>query len=257
MMVFMADNTDEQKKRINLPSHQLPNRSLTRDEIHAASCMVPEDDGRLNRINEEFRRGFAFIKQYPRTVAFFGSARIPEDHEYYQKARRLAFRVSKELGFSVLTGGGPGIMEAANRGANEAGGDSLGLNIDLPREQVENPFVKDSVEFYYFFSRKVTLSFSSNAYLVFPGGFGTMDEFLEILTLVQTHKIPQVPLVLVGNDFWRPLDMYFKNTLVMEYGTISAEDTQLYTITDDEEKVMEILRNTPLKDTTPKPHTDE
>lgn len=248
----MNENTDDQKKKINKPSHELPKHHLTVDELHTAACPIHDDDGRLSRISEEFRRGLAFIKQYPRSIAFFGSARLPQDHEYCQKAKNLAYRVSKELGFSIVTGGGPGIMEAANHGALEAGGDSLGLNIDLPREQVENPYVKDSVEFYYFFSRKVALSFSSNAYVIFPGGFGTMDEFMEILTLVQTHKIPPVPIVLVGEEFWRPLDMYFKNTLLMEYNTINPDDTQLYTITEDEDKIIEILRSAPIKDTSPR-----
>lgn len=239
------------KKKINLPSYKIKNPKFTVEQLHAASCKIPEDDGRINVINEEFRKGLAFIKQYPKSVTFFGSARFDSEHDCYKKAYNLAYRISKELGFSIVTGGGPGVMEAANKGAYDAGGDSLGLNIELPSEQVLNPYVKDSVEFYYFFSRKVALSFSANAYVIFPGGFGTMDEFMEILELVQTKKIPAVPLVLVGEEYWRPLDMYFKNTFLMEYKTINVEDTNLYTITDDEEKIMEIVRNVPIKDNEP------
>lgn len=239
------------KKKINLPSYKIDNPKFTVEELHAVSCKIPEEDGRLNVINEEFRRGLAFIKQYPKTVTFFGSARFDPEHDCYKKAYTLANKISKELGFSIVTGGGPGIMEAANKGAYDAGGDSLGLNIDLPKEQVLNPYVKDSVEFYYFFVRKVVLSFSASAYVIFPGGFGTMDEFMEILELVQTRKMPSVPLILVGEEYWRPLDMYFKNTFLMEYKTINVEDTDLYTITDDEQKIMEIIKKVPVKDNHP------
>jgi hypothetical protein len=242
---------DTNKKRINVPSYQIKRKPLTAEEVHAESCIIPKDDGRLNKINEELRVGLSFVKQYPHSVTFYGSARFDEEHELYKKARNLAFRISKELGYSIITGGGPGIMEAANRGAHDAGGDSLGLNIDLPHEQIINPYVKDSVDFYYFFSRKVALSFSANAYIIFPGGFGTMDEFSEILELVQTKKIPEVPLVLVDSAFWRPLDMYFKNTFLNDYKTINTEDTNLYTITDDEDMIIEIVKNAPEKDVSP------
>lgn len=239
------------KKKINLPQYKVKRPTLTIEELHAESCKIPEPDGRLNRINEEFRRGLSFVKQYPRSVSFFGSARFSEEHPMYKKAHALAYRLSKELGFSVVTGGGPGIMEAANRGAKEAGGDSLGLNIELSHEQILNPYVTDSVQFYYFFSRKVALSFSANAYLFFPGGFGTMDEFAEILELVQTKKIPPVPLILVDNAFWRPLDMYFKNTLLGDYRAINVEDTELYKITDDDDEILEIVKNAPEKKLAP------
>lgn len=239
------------KPKINLPSYKIPKKPLTIEEVHAESCKLPAPDGRLNKINEEFKRGLAFIKQYPRSVTFHGSARFDDSHELYKKAQRLAFRISKELGYAVVTGGGPGIMEAANRGATEAGGTSLGLNIELPTEQRINPYVRDSVEFYYFFSRKVALSFSANAYINFPGGFGTIDEFSEILELVQTKKIPPVPIILVDSAFWRPLDMYYKNTLFHDYKTINLEDTELYKITDDEDEILEIVKNAPEKKLAP------
>lgn len=246
-------SVDKHKKKINLPSYKVHKKPLTVEELHVESCKIPEPDGRLNRINEEFRRGLSFIKQYPRSVSFYGSARFGPEHPMYQKAYNLAFRISKELGLSIVTGGGPGIMEAANKGAFDAGGDSLGLNIELPKEQIINPYVKDSVEFYYFFTRKVTLSFSANAYIVFPGGFGTLDEFSEILELVQTRKIPPVPLILVDSAFWRPLDMYFKNTLYGDYKTINLEDTELYKITDDDDEIIEIVQSAPKKKLKPIP----
>lgn len=224
---------------------------MTADELHAESCKLPDHDGRLGKINEEFKKGLSFVRNYPKSVTFYGSARFPEDHELCKKAQNLAYRISKELGFSIITGGGPGIMQAANKGAYEAGGDSLGLNIELPKEQRVNPYVKESVEFYYFFSRKVSLSFSANAYVMFPGGFGTLDEFSEILELIQTKKIPTVPLILVDSAFWRPLDMYFRNTFLNEYKTINMEDTELYTITDDDDKILEIIKNAPEKSVVP------
>jgi hypothetical protein len=238
---------DQHKKKINLPSYKIEKPVLTADELHAESCRIPKRADRLNKINEELRKGLSFIMGYPRAVSVYGSARFGADHALYHKAYTLSYRISKELGFSIVTGGGPGIMEAANKGAYDAGGDSLGLNIDLPKEQVINPYVKDSVEFYYFFTRKVTLSFSANAYIFFPGGFGTLDEFSEILELVQTKKIPPVPLILVDSAFWKPLDMYIKNTLLTDYKTISMEDTELYKITDEDEKIIEIVRSAPEK----------
>lgn len=234
------------KRKINLPSYKISKDPLTIEEVHAESCKLPAPDGRLNKIIEEFRVGLSFIKRYPRSVTFYGSARFEKDHPLYKKAEVLAGRISKE-GFAIVTGGGPGIMEAANKGAYDSGGDSLGLNIELPSEQRINPYVKDSVEFYYFFSRKVALSFSANAYIFFPGGFGTIDEFSEILELVQTKKIPAVPLILVGSEFWRPLDMYFRNTLLNEYKTINPQDLELYTITDDDDCVLEIVKSAPEK----------
>ncbi len=243
---------DTSKKKINLPSYKISKKPLTVEELHAESCKLPETDGRFSLINEEFKKGLSFVKQYPRSVTFYGSARFSQEHPMYKKAHGLAFRISKELGFSIITGGGPGIMEAANRGAFEAGGDSLGLNIELPTEQRINPYVKDSVEFYYFFSRKVALSFSANACIFFPGGYGTFDEFFEILELVQTGKIPVVPLILVDSAFWRPLDMYFKNMLYNEYKTINLEDIELYKITDNDDEILEAVKNAPEKKLSPR-----
>ncbi len=201
---------------------------------------------RVLLISEEFKNGFEFVKNYPRSVTFFGSARTKETDEYYQRAYSLAKRISSELRYSVLTGGGPGIMEAGNRGAYEMGGNSAGLTIQLPHEQVSNPYITDEVSFHYFFSRKVCLSFSAEAYIFFPGGFGTLDEFSEILTLVQTGKIPKAPIILVGRAYWKALDHFFREHM-LQHGMIDEEDLSIYTITDNEEEILEIIKNAPIR----------
>jgi len=201
---------------------------------------------RVSLISKEFKSGFEFVKNYPRSVTFFGSARTKEDEIYYKKAMGLAGRIVKELHYSVMTGGGPGLMEAANKGAYEAGGNSLGLTIELPREQMTNQYLTDRENFHYFFSRKVCLSFSAEAYIFFPGGFGTLDEFLEILTLIQTSKIPRAPIILVGISYWTPLEQFFKE-VVLGGGMIGEKDLSLYIITDDEEEILKIIKEAPVR----------
>jgi uncharacterized protein (TIGR00730 family) len=216
------------------------NKPLTLLEISEATRE------RVNLISKEFKSGFDFINNYPRSVTFFGSARTEEDDSYYKKARHLAGRIAQELHYAVMTGGGPGIMEAANRGAFDAGGNSLGLTISLPKEQLDNKYLTDKVEFHYFFSRKVCLSFSAEAYLFFPGGFGTLDEFSEILTLIQTHKVPKSPIILVGKSFWTPLQDFFKEVLVKNQ-TIDEQDLSLYNITDDEDEIINLIKQMPVR----------
>jgi uncharacterized protein (TIGR00730 family) len=201
---------------------------------------------RVGRISKEFEDGFNFITKYDRSVTFFGSARFPEGHPYYEKARSLAGKISKELKYSVLTGGGPGIMGAANQGAFEAGGSSLGMTIRLPHEQKTNLFLTDHINFYYFFTRKVCLSFSAEAYIFFPGGFGTLDEFFEIITLVQTHKVKDVPIILVGLEFWKGLEDFLIRHL-LDIATIDNSDLNIYTISDDEDEIIEIIKNAPIR----------
>jgi uncharacterized protein (TIGR00730 family) len=201
---------------------------------------------RVSEIGEEFKEGFNFIKKYPRTVTIFGSARTPETESDYVLARELSKRISEELNYSVVTGGSYGIMEAGNRGAFENGGQSLGLNIELPHEQHVNKYLSDSMEFHYFFSRKVCLSFSAEAYVYFPGGFGTMDELFEILTLIQTHKIDKVPVILIGSYFWNSLDKFIKENL-LKHSKISDGDTDLYKITDDLDEALTIIKNAPIR----------
>lgn len=218
----------------------MDNKPLTLLEISEAAKK------RVALISKEFTSGFDFVKNYPRSVTFFGSARTEENEHYYEKARTLAGKIVKELHYSVTTGGGPGIMEAANRGAYEAGGNSLGLTIDLPREQLTNKYLTDREDFHYFFSRKVCLSFSAEAYVFFPGGFGTLDEFLEILTLVQTNKIPKAPIILVGAQFWNPAEQFFREVLIKDK-MITEEDLSLYTITDNEDEILKIIKSAPIR----------
>jgi uncharacterized protein (TIGR00730 family) len=172
-------------------------------------------------------------------VSIFGSARTPEDHPYYQLTEQIARKLS-DAGFSVVSGGGPGIMEAANKGAKDGKSPSIGLNIELPDEQGGNGYQDISLSFRHFFSRKVMFVKYASAYVVAPGGFGTLDEMAEILTLVQTGKTRRIPIILVGSDFWKGLIDWFRHTLVKE-GTISAEDLDLFTIVDDPDTVVETI----------------
>lgn len=206
--------------------NDVPKREIIQRELQK------ETAERLSRIDTEFADGFDFINKFNDTVSFFGSARLPETNPYYQKARELGAILSDD-GYTIVTGGGGGIMEAGDRGAMEAGGHSLGLNIKLPHEQALNPYATDMMSFRYFFTRKVILAYGAMAYVYFPGGFGTLDELFEIITLMQTKKMPLAPIILVGNEFWTALDMFVKTYLLKEMQTISPGDEDLYTITED------------------------
>ncbi|MDP2641779.1 MAG: TIGR00730 family Rossman fold protein [bacterium] len=201
---------------------------------------------RVLEISKEFTEGFKFLEDYPKSVTFFGANQFKEDNPYYVSARKLASRIIKELGYSVLSGGGPGIMEAANRGAFEAGGDSLGLLIRLPNEQVTNKYITGEFSSYYFFVRKVCLSFSAEAFIFYPGGFGTMDEFFEILTLIQTKKIANVPLICVGSEYWNSLRQFMEKEMAVR-GTITPEDLNLFRIVDDHDEIIDIIRKVPVR----------
>jgi len=179
----------------------------------------------------EFISGFEFLSGLRREVTFFGSARLPETSHWYLEAQKLG-RLLAEHGFTVITGGGPGIMEAGNRGATEVDGESVGLNIELPNEQRRNPYVRRGVGFHYFFTRKVMMSASAQAYVFFPGGFGTLDEFFEIITLIQTKKMEHVPVICVGKEFWNHLHDWMRDCLVEHYQTIDPTDVELYTLVD-------------------------
>ena len=197
---------------------------------------------------EEFDKGYNLIKKYPLSVSILGSARFKEDNIYYQKAHSLAYKISKELKYAVVTGGGPGIMEAANKGAYEAGGPSLGFSIKLPKEQINNKYLTEYVEFEYFSSRKTLLFFGSEAYVYFPGGFGTLDELFEVLTLLQTKKMVKTPVILVGKEYWQPFLDLFKQKLAIENQTISMEDTEIYKIVDSEDEIIEIIKSAPFRE---------
>jgi len=201
---------------------------------------------RIENITEEFKNGFNFIKTVEKSVTFFGSARTKESENDYQTAMKLAGRITKELGYTIFSGGGPGIMEAANRGALENNGKTYGLTINLPAEQTTNKFLTNHMDFKYFFSRKVCLSYCAEAYVYFPGGFGTFDELFEILTLVQTNKIEKVPVILVNSTFWNNFDSFIKENLLKE-GKIDDVDTSLYTITDDLDEIIKIIKESPVR----------
>lgn len=199
-----------------------------------------ETEARVDRIEKEFKAGFEVINKYHYTVTVFGSARFLEDNPYYKKAREVGAMLAKE-GFTVITGGGGGIMEAANRGAYEAGGKSIGFNIKLPHEQQLNPYTTESMPFKYFFARKVMLVYAASALVCCPGGFGTFDELFEVITLVQTGKMPPVPIILVGSDFWKPLDNFIRTQMLDKLGVISHGDEELYTITDDIDEIRKLV----------------
>ncbi len=192
---------------------------------------LAEDAWRMFRIIGEFAAGFEELSDVKRAVTIFGSARLAPDDEYCRAAEALAADLA-QAGYAVLTGGGPGIMWAANKGAFDAGGRSVGLNIDLPHEQVPNPYQTDELSFRYFFVRKVMLVKYSSAFVVFPGGLGTMDELFESLTLIQTKKILPFPVYLVGSSFWEGLLGWMRSQLISR-GTISPADLQLFKVLDD------------------------
>ena len=195
------------------------------------------------RVFLEYLRGVEFLNIAEPCVTVFGSARFAEGHPYYEMAREMG-RALAEQGFCVMTGGGPGIMEAANRGAKEGGGLSIGANIHLPSEQKPNDYVDRWIEFEHFFVRKVMMVKFSCAFVVMPGGFGTMDEVFETLTLIQTRKIDYFPVITMGADFWRPLIDFFSYRMV-EAGTIYDEDIDLLYITDSVEEAIEHIKQNP------------
>ena len=201
---------------------------------------------RVHEISKEFTEGFEFLEDYPKSVTFFGANQFKEDNEYYASAQKLASRLVKELGYSILSGGGPGIMEAANRGAFEAGGNSLGLLIKLPSEQIINKYITKGFSAYYFFIRKVCLSFSAEAFIFFPGGFGTLDEFFEILTLIQTKKIEGAPLICVGSEYWNKLKEFMEKEMISR-GTISSNELELFHIVDSHDEIIEIIKKVPVR----------
>jgi uncharacterized protein (TIGR00730 family) len=192
------------------------------------------------RLFLEFLKGFEALDFEGPCVTVFGSARFAESHPHYDTARRLGAALAR-AGYAVMTGGGPGIMEAANRGAREAGGVSLGCNIRLPREQKPNPYLDRFVEFEHFFVRKVMLVKYSSAFVVMPGGYGTLDEAFEVMTLIQNRKVEDFPVVAMGGQFWQSLKAFLRGTLVPE-GTIDVSDLDHLVLTDDVGEAIEIIR---------------
>jgi uncharacterized protein (TIGR00730 family) len=199
---------------------------------------------RIFRIMAEFIEGFEFLDRLHSEVTIFGSARATVEDEYYQGAKRLGYLLGKAK-YTVITGGGPGVMEAANWGAYEAGGESVGLDISLPTEQRRNQFVTQAMGFHYFFTRKVMLSASAQAYIFFPGGLGTLDELSEMAVLVQTGKVTRnVPIILFGKSFWEPLIDWIKKTMFDECRYIAKKDIGLFHLVDEPEDAMRIIKET-------------
>jgi uncharacterized protein (TIGR00730 family) len=199
---------------------------------------VHTDPWRVLRIMGEFVDGFDVLARVGLAVTVFGSARVNADSPHYAAAREVGAGIARR-GFAVITGGGPGIMEAANRGANEAGGLSIGCNIELPHEQSPNPYANLSIDFRYFFVRKTMFVKYSEAFVVFPGGFGTMDELFESLTLIQTGKVKRFPVVLYGSQYWGGLLDWIRETLLVE-GMVSADDLALVSVVDSTDEVCAI-----------------
>jgi hypothetical protein len=232
-----------------------PSKIETRNFLSGPRRRV-EEILRLSRIVGEFVRGFRALHFVGPCVTVFGSARFPEGHEHYETARQIGRGIAG-LGLTVMTGGGPGIMEAANRGAREGGGRSIGCNIELPAEQRPNPYLDKWVEFRYFFVRKVMLVKYSIAFVCMPGGFGTLDELFEAATLIQTDKIKDFPIVLVGRDYWQPL-LDFVERRMLALGTISPADLELLRATDSVEEVLQRVAaakaaHVPVAEAAPKP----
>ncbi|MBQ3309548.1 TIGR00730 family Rossman fold protein [Candidatus Saccharibacteria bacterium] len=236
------------KKHITLSSDAIPEKpiepsseknrtALQREVRELKKTLSDEDVARALAYEYDLDRGLNLLRTFSQGVTAFGSARVREGDKYYDKARELGGLLARN-GHTVITGGGPGVMEALNRGAYEFGGRSVGLNITLEHEQFANQYLTDTMEFRYFFARKVMLSMASKVYVYFPGGFGTFDEFGEILCLMQENKMPRMPLFLFGKSFWKPIDKFFKTKLLSD-GFINAPDLRIYTITDDLNDIVE------------------
>lgn len=223
------------------PKTELPKVCVPRD-ILLQTAMI-----RLGNIDKEIQDGYNILRKYHKTVTIFGSARTPQNDPYYEKTVEVAEKLAGH-GYAVVSGGGYGIMSAANQGAHIAvqkgagkvGGESIAFNIKLPHEQTLNPYATESYEFQHFAPRKIVMTLYADAYIYFPGGFGTMDELTEILTLIQTGKTNKAPIILVGHKFWKHFDEFVKEAMIEE-GTITPGDEDLYTITDSVDEVERIV----------------
>ena len=249
------DLRSTKREALNVPVSKLPLVDTAHPDDFRSSF-----HWRVFRVMAEFVDGWQFLGDYKKMVTFFGSARFKTGDRWYDEARKLAHELAKS-GFDIVTGGGPGIMEAANQGAHEAHehlgkdveehtnrqvGDSIGLNIKLPFEQRINAFVDKAVAFHYFFVRKVMLSYYAQAYIFFPGGFGTLDEVFEIITLIQTKKIADhVPVILVGKAYWTPLVAWIEEGVFEQFNAVDQEDLKIYSLVDSAQEALEIIRKAP------------
>jgi len=207
---------------------------------NSQSEFISEDPWRVFRIMSEFVDGFEVLSRVGKAVSIFGSSRIKATDKYYKLAERVAYLLSQE-GYAIITGGGPGIMEAANKGAKKAKGQSIGLNIQIPQEQKPNPHVDTLLDFHYFFVRKVMFVKYAKAFVILPGGYGTFDELFESLNLIQTERIGKFPVVLVGQDYWQGMLDWLRSKALKE-GNISKKDLDIFTVVDSPKEVVETIR---------------
>jgi len=215
-------------------------RKRLEEKQYLIDHLSPAESWRIFRIMAEFVDAIDTLSRVGRAVSIFGSARTPPEDPYYEKARYIAEKLAK-AGFTVITGGGPGIMEAANKGATEAGGTSIGMNIELPYEQKPNPYANIAISYHYFFVRKVMFVKYAMAYVILPGGFGTMDEFFEALTLIQTRHIRSFPVVLMGSEYWGGLINWLKDSMLKER-MIDKEDLDIFQVIDDPDEVVRYIQ---------------
>lgn len=218
----------------------LHNDSSVKKTLRPTEDFTEEDTWRIFRIMAEFVEGFETLSKVEKAVSIFGSSRLKPESPYYQKAVELGANLVKE-GFAVITGGGPGIMEAANKGAKEAGGHSIGLTIELPFQEPPNEYLTTSIDFHYFFVRKVVFVKYAKAFVIFPGGYGTMDELFESLNLISTQHIKQFPVILVGSEHWQNL-LRWMNVKLLKTGVLEDRHLEVFQVTDDIDKVVEIIQ---------------
>lgn len=223
-----------------MSNNESSEEGISRRNIHEKAI-----EEHIDRIQREFRRGFELLQKYPRSVTIFGSSMTDPKSKRYELACEAARRIAKETGYAIASGGGPGIMEAVSKGAQEGGGTSIGLRINLLRERTANPYLSDGMDFTYFFTRKTMLIFAAEAYIYFPGGFGTYDELFSTLTLIQTNKIPRVPIILFDSSYWNPLKDMITKTMLAEDRTIDPQDMGLFEITDSIDRMIEIIKKAP------------
>lgn len=207
---------------------------------HSRNVFLSEDPWRVFRIMAEFVEGFEVLSKIGKAVSIFGSSRIKPSNKYYKLAEEIAYLLAKE-GYAIITGSGPGIMEATNKGAKRAKGLSIGLNIQLPLEQKPNKYVETLLDFRYFFVRKVMFVKYAKAFVIMPGGYGTLDEFTEAINLIQTQRIPEFPVILFGSEYWEGLLDWLKNT-VLKNGNISKEDLNIFTVVDNPKEVVTVIK---------------
>lgn len=231
-----------------MPTKKKPIKKIKSPTSRLKDMLTVHDHGietwRIFKIMAEFVSGFEFISKYEKAVTFFGSARYGFNDKVYQDVTKLAHKLSKE-GFAIISGGGPGVMEAANKGAYEAGGKSVGINIKLTDStgtERRNQYVQEAEAFEYFFIRKTMLSFASQVYIFFPGGFGTLDELFEIITLIQTKKISPIPVILVNKEYWEPLLGWIRETVCNKDQAINKDDMNIYHLVNDADEAFKLIK---------------